>query len=154
QGRWFCVGVSSGGRGGDVGRVEKEQGRKESAVAGWAEKTDTVTVGLNVGEMMEYCFGFYIVSPYGYLKTYTKCSIKLCLCLVRHQNDSIVPGQGCWFCVGVSSGGRGGDVGRVEKEQGRRESAVAGWAEKTGTVTVGLNVGEMMEYCFGFYIDT
>nr|GEY26266.1 hypothetical protein [Tanacetum cinerariifolium] len=40
--------------------------------------------------------------------------------------------QGCWFCVGVSSGGRGGDVGRVEKEQGRRESAVAGWAGKTG----------------------
>nr|GFB14745.1 hypothetical protein [Tanacetum cinerariifolium] len=34
QGRWFCVGVSSGGRGGDVGRVEKEQGRGESAVAG------------------------------------------------------------------------------------------------------------------------
>nr|GEW65669.1 hypothetical protein [Tanacetum cinerariifolium] len=59
-------------------------------------------------------------------------------------------GQGRWFFVGVSSGGRGGEVGRVEKEQGRGESAVAGWAGKTGTVTVGLNVEEMMEYCFGF----
>nr|GFB25209.1 hypothetical protein [Tanacetum cinerariifolium] len=33
-------------------------------------------------------------------------------------------GQGRWFCVGVSSGGHGGDVGRVEKEQGRRESGL------------------------------
>nr|GEY39472.1 hypothetical protein [Tanacetum cinerariifolium] len=44
--------------------------------------------------------------------------------------------QGRWFCVGVSSGGRGGDMGMVEKEQGCRESAVTGWAGKTGTVTV------------------
>nr|GFA07528.1 hypothetical protein [Tanacetum cinerariifolium] len=33
-------------------------------------------------------------------------------------------------------GSRGGDVGRVEKEQGRGENAVAGWAGKTGCIVL------------------
>nr|GFA97467.1 hypothetical protein [Tanacetum cinerariifolium] len=41
---------------------------------------------------------------------------------------------GLGFLGFLGNGGRsrGGDVGRVEKEQGRRENAVAGWARKTG----------------------
>nr|GEX22655.1 hypothetical protein [Tanacetum cinerariifolium] len=63
--------------------------------------------------------------------------------------------------LGNDGGSRGGDVGRVEKEQGRRENAVAGWRDEVvagglGAVVEVDNggvVGRMGESGVGDLID-